>query len=161
MPVARRNSSTASFAPPKSNRIVVIVITGIGTILVAAGTIIAKWLMLKSIHEEMIEKFNTNGSMFFVRPGFCRVIEVVDEFNIITFPAACLLLLILCVTTRRVSFYRGRGCRGFIGPPIPIDFFSHVKRTFAAVIFAICADELLEIVSVIISGGDGTASSGT
>ncbi|CAF0965327.1 unnamed protein product [Rotaria sordida] len=49
--------------------------------------------------------------------------------------------------TKRVSFQRGKICKGYIGIPIPLDFFVHVKRTFSAVIFAVSADELLEIAS--------------
>ena len=36
-------------------------------------------------------------------------------------------------------------CWGYVGLPMPFDFFSSVKRTFIAVIFAIFADELVEI----------------
>jgi hypothetical protein len=65
------------------------------------------------------------------------------------------LIILLTIITKRIAFHRNKYCKGYIGIPIPIDFFAHVKRTLAAVIFAIFADELLEIVSEIWSGGGG------
>ena len=83
------------------------------------------------------------------------MIDLTGRFNLLTFPVACLFIILLTIITKRAAFYRNRFCRGYIGIPIPFDFFGHVKRTLAAVIFAIFADELLEIASEIISGGDG------
>jgi hypothetical protein len=48
------------------------------------------------------------------------------------------------VRTKRVSLWRTK-CGGYIAPPMPIDFISHVDRKFAAVVFAVCADELITI----------------
>ena len=84
-----------------------------------------------------------------------------SDFNVITFPAACLLIVIFSITTKRVSFRRGKGCYGYIGLPIPLDFFTHVNRTFAAVIFSISADELLEIANRAVSGTQSTTTTTT
>jgi len=62
-----------------------------------------------------------------------------------------LLILLFTITTRRVVFQRNKLCKGYFGIPIPLDFFGHVKRTLAAVIFAIFAEELLGIANEILS----------
>ena len=130
-------------------------ITGFLTLLVAIGTLLAKWSILKPIHEEMVEKFNRNQSIFFTKHSLCRVIDLTGRFNLITFPVACLFVVLLSVITKRASFFRNRYCRGYLGIAIPLDFFAHVKRTLAAVIFAIFADELLKIAQEVFIGGDG------
>ena len=80
------------------------------------------------------------------------------EFNIITFPVACLIVVICIVSTKRISLLR-KACHGYGAPPIPVDFISHLNRKFAAIIFAIIADELLDVVASVIgnstSSGDG------
>ncbi len=42
--------------------------------------------------------------------------------------------------------------KGYFAPVIPIDFYIHIKRKFAAVVFAVIADELLDIVNQVITG---------
>ncbi len=116
---------------------------------------LAKWSILKPIHEEIVYKFHNNQSLFFKRHSVCLIIDLTAQFNLFTFPVACLLIILLTIITKRIAFHRNKYCKGYIGIPIPIDFFAHVKRTLAAVIFAIFADELLEIVSEIWSGGGG------
>ena len=53
-------------------------------------------------------------------------------------------------------------CEGYVGPVIPLDFYVHIKRKFAAVVFAIIADELLDIINQVINGntsnGEGKSS---
>ena len=147
--------------PTKSNRRIVAVILGIVTLLVAAAAVVIKWFLLKSVHDEIVGKRDRYEPLFFQRGSFCRFVEIPQDFNIVTFSTACLLILILSVTSKRVSFQRGKRCKGYVGLPIPMDFFSHVKRTFAAVIFAICANELLQIVNVILKGNPGSSNRGT
>jgi hypothetical protein len=147
---------------PSSRRVFSLVV-GVGTLLLATGTLIAKWRILQSVHKEIVDKFKNKQPLFFQRPEFCRVLDLREDFNVITFPAACLIILIFIVTTKRSTYQRDRGCRGYLGPPIPIDFFSHVKRTFSAVNFAIVADELLDIATYALqkrndSGDQGTSS---
>lgn len=125
--------------------------------IVATSTLLIKWAIIKPIHEDIIKKFYNEEELFIKPNSICRTITLVAEFNVFTFPVACLLMLLFILTTKRVSFHRNKFCKGFIGIPIPLDFFAHVKRTLAAVIFAIFADELLDIVKQAV-GGDGTSS---
>lgn len=123
--------------------------------LVAIGTLLVKWSILKPIHEEIVGKFERKQQLYFMRHPICKVIDLTGRFNLLTFPVACLFIILLTMITKRAAFYRNRFCHGYFGIPIPFDFFAHVKRTLAAVIFAIFADELLEIAQEIIVGGDG------
>jgi hypothetical protein len=76
----------------------------------------------------------------------------------ITFPVACLLILIFTIRTKRTSLMRDK-CYGYGAPPMPVDFISHVDREFTAIVFAMSADELLAIVQEAFNGsspqGDG------
>lgn len=154
-----RKLSNASSMQSSNCDCLKIIIT-IATILLSAGTLTAKWLIIQPIHNDIVNKFNLNEPLFFERHAICGVIDIQSDFNVITFPAACLLIVIFSLTIKRVSFKRGKGCKGYIGVPIPYDFFGHVKRTFAAVIFAIFADELLEITNRIFNGGSSGKSQG-
>ena len=124
-------------------------------ITVAAVTLIIKWSLIKSIHNELVDKFLTNQPLYYVQNSFCDVIKL-QSFNVITFPVACCLILIVIIKTKRASLLPNV-CYGYGAPPIPIDFLSHVDRKFAAVIFAVVADELLNIMQSIL---DGSASKG-
>lgn len=106
----------------------------------------------------MVEKFNQNQPIFFTKHFFCEVVDLTGRFNLITFPVACLCIVLFAVITKRAAFYPDRCCRGYFGIPIPFDFFAHVKRTLAAVIFAIFADELLEIALEILTNSDGESA---
>jgi hypothetical protein len=129
-------------------------ISGILTLIAATCTLIAKWIILKPIREDIVDKFNNNQSLFFKQHSVCRVIDLTAEFNIFTFPFACLLMILFIIITKRVAFLQRRFCHGYFGIPIPLDFFAHVKRTLAAVIFAVFADELLDIAQQAL-GGNG------
>ena len=121
-------------------------ITGILTFLLTLSALIVKWRIIQPIHNEIVEKHLNNQSLFYTQHSICRTIGLVSEFNILTFPFACLLIILFTIITKRVSLRRHKCTKDYIGIPIPLDFFAHVKRTLAAVIFAIFADELLEIV---------------
>ena len=125
------------------------IIVTVFTLLLFVGALLIRWFILKAMHNQIVEKFKNGEPVFFQRAAFCRVMNINKEFNIITFPAACLFMLILTVITKRRSFQRGKWCRGYVGIAIPIDFVAHVKRTFAAVVFAMLSDELLEIVHTV------------
>ncbi len=71
-----------------------------------------------------------------------------------------MLILLFTIITKRASFQKNKWFKGYIGLPIPIDFFAHVKRSLAAVIFAIFADELLVIVFESISGDNKSVNKG-
>lgn len=107
-----------------------------------------------------MDKFKNQQPLFFKRHSICRVIDLTSDFNILTFPAACLLILLFAIITKRASFQRNKWFKGYIGLPIPIDFFAHVKRSLAAVIFAIFADELLVIVFESISDDNKSTNKG-
>lgn len=68
----------------------------------------------------------------------------------LTFPIAFLLILIFAILSKRTSFMRGK-CKGYFAPVLPLDFYVHIKRKFAAVIFAIVADELLFIIRQVLT----------
>ena len=156
-----RLQRSLSYTAPKSTGWIFALIAGIATLMLAAGAVIVKWTLLKPIHAEIIGKFKRDEPVFFQRHSACRTIDLRDEFNIVTFPAACLLIVLFSLVTKRVSFQKGKGCKGFTGIAIPLDFFSHVKRTFAAVVFTIFADELLEIVTRIFESTGPVRNEGT
>jgi hypothetical protein len=83
-----------------------------------------------------------------------------EEFNMFTFPIACFLVLLFIVTTKRKSSQENSYCYGYFAIPIPLDFFAHVKRTFAAVIFAVVADELSNLVNQFINRNSSSADEG-
>ncbi|CAF3457099.1 unnamed protein product [Rotaria sp. Silwood1] len=68
-----------------------------------------------------------------------------------TFPLACLLILLFVMITKRESYQINRCCKGYFGLPIPLDFFARVKRTFAAITFAIFADDLSNLANQFIN----------
>ena len=133
---------------------------GILMAVIAVMALITKWLLLQPIHDELVRKYGNSELLFYERQPICDVIDL-QEFNLITFPVACLLTLIFVVFSRRTSFMRKK-CHGYIGPVVPLDFYMHVKRKFAAVVFAIVADELLDIINQVINGntsnGEGKSS---
>jgi hypothetical protein len=136
-------------------------ITGILTLILAASTLIAKWSILKPIHEEIVHKFNTQQPLFFERHSICHIIDLTAEFNLFTFPVACLLIILFTIITKRIAFQRNKYFKGYIGIPIPIDFFAHVKRTLAAVIFAIFAEELFDISNEVVNGNGLSTDKGS
>jgi hypothetical protein len=144
----RKRTYTDSLkSSPKCHALKIAIV--ISTLLLTVASLISKWAIIQTIHDDIVDKFNNSEPLFFERHPICQVIDKRDDFNVITFPAACLLTVIFALITKRVSFKRGKGCNGYIGVPIPYDFFGHKKRTFAAVVFAIFADELLEITNQI------------
>lgn len=130
------------------------------TLLLAATTLTVKWILTKRKHDEVIDKLNNDQALYFTRSSFCRVFDVTKDFNIIMFPMSILFFLIFTLATRRVSLCRNRCSFPFIGPPIPMDFFVHVRRLFAAMVFAIFADEFSEIFDQIFSFGRSPSSQG-
>ncbi|CAF1467776.1 unnamed protein product [Rotaria sordida] len=155
-----RKFSTVSTVEPESSRHILSFIIVIGTLILATATLIIKWTILQLIHNDIINKFKKNESLFFQRHSICKVMDVRQEFNVITLPAACLLIVIFSLTTKRVSFQRGKIFKGYIGIPIPLDFFVHVRRTFSAVIFAVYADDLLEIATGIFTRQGSSTNEG-
>lgn len=155
----RKFSTTSIYNPSVSHRTFEM-ITFIGTVLVAAGTLLARWRILQPIHDEIVEKYLNESSIFFTRHSLCHVIDLRTDFNVITFPVACFLIIVFSLMLKRVSFHRGKCCWGYFGVPIPLNFFGHWKRTFTAVVFAIFADELLSIANQMFSGKQSSASTG-
>ena len=98
----------------------------------------------------MADKFNNELPLFFKQHSICRTIDLSVDFNLFTFPFACLLIILFTIITKRSAFLKRKYCQGYVGIPIPLDFFSHVKRTLIAVIFALLADELLSIAQQVI-----------
>ncbi|CAF3548717.1 unnamed protein product [Rotaria sp. Silwood1] len=120
------------------------------TIILTAVALISKWSLIQPIHNEVAAKYRTNQSIYYKPNSFCDTMSL-QEFNVITFPVACFLILILIIRTKRTSLVPNL-CYGYGAPPMPIDFLSHVDRKFAAVVFAVCADELLLIMITVING---------
>ena len=143
------------------SRFVLSLVGIIVTIMLTAVTLIVRWNILYPIHNEIIDKFQRNESLFFQRHEICKVEDVCQDFNIITFPTACLLIVMLFIRRKRVSLQPGKICTQYIGIPVPLDFFVHIKRTFPAVIFAIFADELLEIVTGLFKLESSSTDEGT
>jgi len=123
--------------------------------ILAVVALVSKWSIIQPIHDEIVYKYETNQSLYYVQNPFCNTMHL-QQFNVITFPVACLLILIFIVRTKRTSFMRDK-CYGYGGPAIPLDFISHIDRKFAAVVFAVCADELLEIMQAAFSDNSSTS----
>jgi len=125
-------------------------------IILAGVALLSKWSIIQPIHNEIVHKYQTNEPIYYTQNSFCNVINL-QEFNVITFPVACLLIIIFIIRTKRTSLMSDK-CYGYGAPPIPVDFISDIDRKFAAVIFAICADELLSIIQEVISGNSTTGN---
>jgi len=123
-------------------------VTAILTLILTILALIVKWKLIQPIHDEIVEKYNLNPNqpLFFKSHSICQTIDLVQQFNVLTFPIACFIILLFSIITKRMSKRRHRCMKDRIGIPIPLDFFSQIKRTLAAVIFALFADELLTIV---------------
>ncbi|CAF3523816.1 unnamed protein product [Rotaria socialis] len=72
----------------------------LSSILIAAAGLITKWLLIQPIHNELVYKYRTNQSLYFVPYAFCKLTSI-DEFSLITFPVACFLILILIISIKR------------------------------------------------------------
>ncbi|CAF0849296.1 unnamed protein product [Adineta steineri] len=125
-------------------------------IIVATVSLVVKWSLLQPIHNELVDKYTQKEPLFYVRNSFCNAIDFQDGYNLITISVSCFCIIIFIVFSKRTSCLRGK-LNGFFGPVIPLDFYVHVKRKFAAVVFAVIADDLLDIVVQVI---DGSTSQG-
>ncbi|CAF1500535.1 unnamed protein product [Rotaria sordida] len=125
-------------------------LTTVLIIIVATAGLLGKWKILQPIHDEIVNKYQTKQSLYYIPNSFCNSI-IFDQFNVITFPVACLLIIMFITVTKRTSLMRDK-CHGYGGLPIPVDFISGVDRKFAAVVFAICADELITIFLELVGG---------
>jgi hypothetical protein len=119
-------------------------------IILVGIALVSKWSIIQPIHNEIVHKYQTDEPIYYIQNSFCNIINL-KEFNVITFPFACLLIILFIIRTKRTSFMRDK-CYGYGAPPMPVDFISEIDRKFAAVVFAICADELLSIIQEVING---------
>lgn len=120
--------------------------------IVAAAALLSKWAIIQQIHNEIVHKYYTNQSLYYTQNSICGVINL-QQFNVLTFPIACFLIILFIIRTKRTSLARNK-CYGYGAPPMPVDFLSHIDRKFAAVVFAICADELLSIMEEALGFGN-------
>ncbi|CAM4819151.1 unnamed protein product [Rotaria magnacalcarata] len=125
-------------------------------VLVAGGTLVAKWSLLQPIHTELVNRYNNDSPLYYESNSICKKIQM-QRFNILTFPVACFIILIFILITKRTSLLRKQCPRG-IAPPMPVDFLSRIDRKFAAVIFAMCADELFTIVKSIFESASSNSN---
>jgi hypothetical protein len=123
--------------------------------ILAATALLSTWAIIQPIHDEIVRKYENNQSVYYIPNSICNVINL-QQFNVLTFPVACFLIILFIIRTKRTSLLRDK-CYGYGGPPIPVDFIAHIDRKFAAVVFAICADELLSIMEEAISGNSPKA----
>ena len=123
-------------------------------IIITTVALIIKWLLLQPIHNELVNKYQQNQPIYYQRIAFCDLIDF-ENFNMLTFPIACFLILLFIISSKRTSFMREK-CHGYFAPVLPLDFYVHIKRQFAAVVFAIIADELLDIVTGVLQGNQSS-----
>ena len=142
---------------PLSFRSFVPWLVALGTILLGSIGITIKYTILKDIHDEIVGKYNRSEPIFYTRPQICKTMYPQPDLNIFTFPIGCFLILLFVFRTKRQSTTNQSFCSGYIGIPIPLDFFAHVKRTFAAVVFAIVADDLTNIALQLLNGTASTS----
>ncbi|CAF4655132.1 unnamed protein product [Rotaria socialis] len=128
------------------------------TFMLATLALIVKCSLLKPIHDTIIYQYKNNLPLYYVPNHICSIMSM-NSFNVITFPVACCLILICIVITKRISLLPHQ-CHGYVAPPIPVDFLSHIDRKFASMIFAICADELFDIVRRFFSNRSSTNREG-
>ena len=159
-PTRRPPSPSARLIFSSRSRRMNFVITVIGTVVVVIVTIYIKWTILKPIHTELVEKFKTNHFLYIEHPSVCRTMNLGTRFKLFTFPFSCLLIVIFSMLTKRTSSNHSRWYLNYGGVPVPLDFFAHIKRTFSAMIFAIYADELVEIVNELIEDDNTEESRG-
>lgn len=119
-------------------------------LVLTAAVLIIKWSLLQPIHDELVDKFHNDTPLFYEVKPICSVTHSAD-FNVITVPSACFLVVIFAILTKRMTFLR-RVCHGYGALPIPVDFFTHVDRKFIGVVFAIAADELFDIARSVFIG---------
>jgi hypothetical protein len=126
-------------------------------LILAGAALVSKWSIIQSIHNEIVHKYQTDQPVYYEQNSICNIMNQ-QQFNLLTFPVACFLILLFIIQTKRTSLLRDK-CYGYGGPPIPVDFISHIDRKFAAVVYAICADELIAIMEQVLNGnspkGDG------
>ncbi|CAF1667935.1 unnamed protein product, partial [Adineta ricciae] len=126
-------------------------------IIVATVALVIKWLLLQPIHNNLVQKYTNSELLYYHRISFCDVIDR-DGYDLISLPVAGFFIIVFVIFSKRTSCLRQK-LRSFIGPVIPMDFYIHVKRKLAAVIFAVIADDLLSIVIAVING-EGTQGEG-
>ena len=119
-------------------------------LIITVLALITKWLLLKPIHNELVDKYKQEEPVFYQRQSFCNLIDL-EDMNMLTFPIACFLLIIFIIFSKRTSCGK-QNLHSYIGPVIAVDFYVHIKRKFAAVIFAIIAEELLDIINQVLNG---------
>ncbi|CAF2333515.1 unnamed protein product [Rotaria sp. Silwood2] len=119
-------------------------------LIITVAGLTVKWSLLQSIHNELVNKYKRADLLFYERNSICNIVDL-EDFNMLTFPVACFFILIFIIFSKRTSCMKKK-LNGYIAPIVPIDFYVHIKRKFAAVVFAIIADELLDIINQVING---------
>lgn len=130
------------------------ILIGIATILMGVGALAGKWILLKPIHDELVEQYQSIRILKGKRPAMCNKMNFGTDFKLVTFPVSVALILIFAVLSKRTAVRHRHLCRGYVTVPMPLDFFAHFKRTFSAVIFALYADELLDIANELMNGSN-------
>ncbi|CAF1252893.1 unnamed protein product [Adineta ricciae] len=112
--------------------------------ILAASGLTIKWFLLQSIHNTIVDQYRHNRSLFYKPHPVCQAINY-QRMNLIMFPISCLVIFIFAIEYRRFLFGAKKNKFDYYFPPVPLDFFTNINRTFVAVTFAITANELLEI----------------
>ena len=120
------------------------------TVLLAVIALLVKWSLIQPIHDEVVQKYQMHQTTYYEQNYICQIINLQD-FNVLTFPVACFLILVFTACSQRTSFMRDKG-HGYGSAPMPLDFLSHFDRKFVGVVFAVCVDELIIIFQDVISG---------
>ncbi|CAF1010459.1 unnamed protein product, partial [Didymodactylos carnosus] len=110
----------------------------------AGVTLLIRYLLIKPIHNEIAGKYSRNESLYYEPNRICSIIDL-REFNMLTFPAACALIILFALLLKRNSLKKN-ACHGHLAPPVPFDYFGKIKRKFAAMVFAILAIELYDLI---------------
>lgn len=145
-------SKQTSITMNKNSRPIVIICT----IILTALSLIFKWILLRPIHNEIVEKFEKNMVLTYERNKICDVLDM-NRMNLIIFPLSCVFIIFLVIEGRRKSSSRGV-CSVRFGFPAPMDVFSISNRKLIVTIFAICADELLKIVNEVVFSSSSSNS---
>lgn len=124
------------------------------TIIFATVGLLVKWAMIQRIHNEIIDRYETNQSIYYTPNSICQLIDR-EDYNLLTVSFAAILIFLFILTNQRTSCLPHH-CHGYGALPVPVDFLSYIDRTFATVVFAIISDELVLLLDKALFGSSET-----
>jgi hypothetical protein len=110
-------------------------------ILITLLMLLIKWIIIRSVHDAKIHLYHSNQSSLKISTKFCQKIYY-QNLNIIMFAITCSLTIILGLPHKKCLKQK---CNILFGSLVPVDFFTDTDRKLIAAVFALCADQLREV----------------